>query len=137
MVFNAPPTDVVLRAVGRLLYETSALTGELSDAQRGQLDAAQSIVRYLAVEECVKATLVSSLRQQALEILRAGDQTSLRDYVATLESAATIGDISEVLSRVLSELGHSGSHVVVIDQLHGVLRNVVEREVAAMAVAPR
>lgn len=133
-MFNALTSEELLVGVGRVLRMTAAASGPLEDYQRSQILSAYSVTRLLAAESAGEVELLAWLRA-SLEGALAGDDASpevvgARERIATALTGVAIG---EALADLLAALPRDDRRR---PPLHRVLREMTDRELAAMARTP-
>lgn len=130
-------------AIGEVL-RTAASPEHPADAyRRSQLLSAYSVSRHLAAEERAAAGLQAWTRARAAALLREASGRGMDDaLVASLEQGAsrldtpgTRPEIGPVLADALARLRDDGSDsaATAADGLRHLLREICDREVAALA----
>jgi hypothetical protein len=137
MVFNALTTDEVQNAVGGVVACLKPLESSLDETQRGQLRWATSLERYLRVERELHHRLVVAVRDQLIDILDGVRVSDVRGWAQRVADVSDGAQLGEVIAELLGELRMRGTEGALIDRIHEVLRDAVDRENEAMAVAPR
>lgn len=126
-MFNALTTAEVVLAVGRVLREAAAVDGVPDDYHRSQLLSAYSVARHLAAEQAAAPELHAWFRDAVAAEL-AGEQA------AAIRAAGDPARLGETLGDALAELDHDGGTA---KRLRALMRELAEREVAALASPPR
>ena len=137
MISDALTIDEVQGAVDRVVDSLRSQEGPLDEEKRGQLRLATSIERYLRVERELHQLLVATLRNQLTNILDGVGTSEVRDWAQRVVTAADSAQLGEVIAELLVDLRMRGTQGALIHRIHGVLREVVDYENAAMAEAPR
>ena len=136
-VFNGLTSQEMLLAIGRVLRATADIEGPLDDYQRSQLLSAYSVSRLLAAEDGARAALLASLRSKLGNASRVFDDARLSEAVGHVASCRDAAEAGQIISTLLEELPRDAAHSKMRDAVHGVLREIVDLEVAALAAAPR
>ena len=137
MVFNALTTDEVQNGVDRIVGHLGSPGGFLDEAQRAQLRLASSIERYLRVEREVHQRLVAIACDKLTVIIGDVDSSEARARAQRVAKVADSTQLGEVIADLLEELRMRGTEGALINRIHEVLREAVDRENDAMAEAPR
>jgi hypothetical protein len=128
------PYELIL-GVARVLRAAADDGGQNSDYQRSQLLSAYSVARHLAAEERAAPDLLRWLRT-ALEdpLVRDGgpDALEARTGIAEATDGAEVGI---VLATLLTGLGSADADAALRREVHRVLAEMADREVAALAGA--
>lgn len=135
-MFNALSSEELLIGVGRVLRAVAGADGALEEYVRSQALSAYSITRLLAAEQADATRLLAHTKQQLLQALDgesdAGSDTErARQAIGAAETANQVGD---AVSDLLAGLPHETE---TRDRVHGVLAEMVNAEVAALAAARR
>jgi hypothetical protein len=132
-VFNALRSDELLVGIGHVLRATADAGGPLEDFERTQLLSAFSVSRLLAAEQRAGADLLTWLREALLAALPDdGDAmtSAARERVAGAGDGVAVG---EAIGDLLAELPAADPRRTAV---RGVLREMTDREVAALAQPP-
>ena len=129
-MFNSLRTDQLIAGIGATARTAAGATGPPDDYARGQLLSAYSVSRLLAAEVSGEAALLAWLRSELLDAL--GDNA-----VATkIEAAPDAIEIGGILVDLLAQLRESGEDPELRTRIHAILREMAERELAALAARP-
>jgi hypothetical protein len=131
-VFNALRSDELLLGVGRVLRSVAAAEGPLEEYVRSQTLSAYSVTRLLAAEQAAAPALVAWTKAALAEAFYEDERPAV---VACAQRIETVGDgveIGAALSALLPSLDRSDP---VRGRVHGVLAEMIDREVAALAAA--
>src|SRR5215469_6072374 len=135
-MFNALRTDELLIGVGRVLRVAAGLERQPDGYERSQLLSAYSITRLLAAEQAVALDLFAELRARLLQVLDAQSPSlpSVERARAAVASARVATDASPEIAELLVELPRESR---LKREIHSVLAQIVDAEIAALAAAPR
>ena len=137
MVFDALTVDEVQGALDHVVDSLRSPQENLDEAQRAQLRSVTSIERYLRVERDLHQRLVTAVRDQLTVILDGVGTSEGRDWARRTAAVLDSAQLGEVVAELLDDLARRASHDGLINRIHAVLREAVERENVAMAEAPR
>ncbi len=137
MVFDALTVDEVRLALDHVVDSLRSPQENLDEAQRAQLRSVTSIERYLRVERDLHQRLVTAVRDQLTVILDGVGTSEGRDWARRTAAVLDSAQLGEVVAELLDDLARRASHDGLINRIHAVLREAVERENVAMAEAPR
>jgi hypothetical protein len=149
-MFNALRTEQLIAGIGAVGRAAATASGPPDEYARGQLLSAYSVSRLLAAEVSAEAELLAWLRGELLEALGDGEGDPAVAAVASrIESATESGAIGDALVDLLADLRtrddvdgpktadieHFSAHQL-RGRLHGILREMAERELIALAARP-
>jgi hypothetical protein len=155
-VFNSLRTDQLIAGIGATARTAAGATGAPDDYARGQLLSAYSVSRLLAAEVSGEAALLAWLRAELLDALatapddpaataaatRIEDATdgneiggALVDLLADLRARST-DDRVRSSGRIATESANSPGGDELRTRIHAILREMAERELAALAARP-
>ncbi|HEY2056042.1 MAG TPA: hypothetical protein VGH14_19065 [Solirubrobacterales bacterium] len=129
-MFNALRTEQLIAGIGATARTAAGATGEPDEYARGQLLSAYSVSRLLAAEVSAEAALLAWLRSELLGALGASPAA------ARIEAAPDAIAIGGVLVDLLAELRESGEDPELRTRIHAILREMAQRELAALAARP-
>jgi hypothetical protein len=131
-MFNAMSTAEVVVAMGRVLSDAARTEGTRDDYQRGQLLSAYSVARHLAAETTAAAELLAWFREAVAVELDDGRAAAVR-------ATSDPDRLGELVADTLAELRlrPEPDAIVLRDRLRAVLRELTDREVAALISLPR
>jgi hypothetical protein len=132
-VFNALTSEELLVGVGRVLRMAAAADGALEDYQRSQILSAYSVTRLLAAEHAAAAELLAWLRAELDAVLDDDRRELVLDARARVEAARTGVEVGDALVDLLAALPREDPRRAGV---HRVLRELIDREVAALARTP-
>jgi hypothetical protein len=133
-VFNALRPDELLLGVGRVLRSVASTEGPLEEYVRSQTLSAYSVTRLLAAEQVAAAGLLAFTKGALAEVLAGDGRPEVARCAERVEAAADGVAVGEALSDLLAGLGPDDP---LSAALHGVLAQMIDREVAALAAARR
>jgi hypothetical protein len=133
-VFNALTSDELLLGIGRVLRLVAAAPGPLEEYERSQALSAYSVIRLLAAEQSAAAGLLADTKQALVAAVGDDPRPAVR-AVAGRVAAATEG--TEVGDAVVDLLAVVEPSDPVRRDIHRVLANMIDAEVAALANARR
>jgi hypothetical protein len=139
-VFNPLSASEITLGVGQVLKQAASAEDPQDDYQRSQLLSAYSITRHLAAEQAAGDTLLVWFRQRLSAELR-GASAANPPPLANLEARAELigacrdgAELGRQVSELLLALRQSGNEArSLIEAVHGLLRELCDREVAALA----
>jgi hypothetical protein len=131
-MFNSLSTAEVVLAVGRVLSDAAREEGVRDDYQRGQLLSAYSIARHLAAETTAAPELFTWFRDAVAAELD-------DERAAAVRAASDPTRLGELVADSLAELRATpGTEALTTrDRVRSVLRELADREVAALVAPPR
>jgi hypothetical protein len=135
-MFNWLRTDELIAGMGGTMRAAASADGPADEYARGQLLSAFSISRLLAAEVRASAGLLAWLKGSLDEALAASEDpaaAAARERVAAATDANTVGD---ALVELLAELREGDRDPELRARIHGVLREMATRELAALAARP-
>jgi hypothetical protein len=135
-VFNSLRTDQLIAGIGASARAAATATGPADEYARGQLLSAYSVSRLLAAEVRAEAGLLAWLRTELLEALAGSGAAAAVPTAARIEDAADAIEIGGALVDLLAELRESGEDPVLRSRIHAILREMADRELAALAARP-
>jgi hypothetical protein len=149
-VFNALRTEQLIAGIGATARTAAGATGPPDEYARGQLLSAYSVSRLLAAEVSAEAALLAWLRGELLAALAdAGEDPTATAAAARIEAAGDALEIGDALVDLLANLrtrdgvdGPKSPDMVDFSahqlrgRVHGVLREMAQRELTALAVRP-
>ncbi|MCW3010032.1 MAG: hypothetical protein JWO90_436 [Solirubrobacterales bacterium] len=129
-MFNALRSEQLLVGVGRMLRAAADADGRLEDYERSQVLSAYSVTRLLAAEQAAARELLEWTRA-ALDRALAGDeraeaQTARDQFVAAVDGT----ELGDALVELLAALPREDPTRT---RVHGVLREMIDRELSALA----
>jgi hypothetical protein len=133
-MFNALRSDELLVGIGRVLRLVAAAPGELQEYERSQALSAYSVTRLLAAEEAASPQLLAWAKQATAGALAGDDREAVINAGGAVQSAADGAELGEALAGVLAALPADDTRRRAI---HAMLAELVDREVAALAGAPK
>lgn len=137
-MFNALRTEELIAGMGTTLRAAAGATGPPDEYARGQLLSAYSVSRLLAAEVSAEAELLGWLRDEVLAALAAApDDPAASAAVPRVEAAADGVALGEVLVDLLADLRRRAEEPELRRRLHSILREMAQRELAALAARPR
>ena len=132
-MFNALRSDELLVGIGQVLRATADNRGSLADYERSQLLSAFSVSRLLAAEQIAAPGLLAWARSELGTVLGdAADAPSTRAR-ERIDAAADGVAVGEALCDLLTDLPVADNRRAGV---RGVLRELSDREVAALADLP-
>jgi hypothetical protein len=135
-MFNPLQSSEMTLGLGRVM-RLAAAEGAASDAYaRGQLMSGYSVARHLAVEQAQGPDLLEWTRAELA--LALADHVELpAGSIEAIRAARAPGELGAALSELLVDLRAGGPDAEpALGRVHGVLREMADREVAALAAAP-
>jgi hypothetical protein len=135
-MFNSLRTDQLIAGIGASARAAATATGPADDYARGQLLSAYSVSRLLAAEVRAEAGLLAWLRTELLEALAGSGAAAAVPTAARIEDAGDAIEIGGALVDLLAELRESGEDPVLRTRIHAILREMADRELAALAARP-
>lgn len=136
-MFNSLRTDQLIAGIGATARTAAGATGPPDDYARGQLLSAYSVSRLLAAEVSGEAALLAWLRGELLDALATAPDDSAATAAATQIEAATDGnEIGGALVDLLADLRARDEEPELRTRIHAILREMAERELAALAARP-
>ncbi len=135
-LFNALRSDELLIGIGRVLRLIAATDGPLEEYARSQTLSAYSVTRLLAAEQAAAPELLRQTRQSLQEALDPGPERppAVARAREEIQAAPTGIEVGDALCDLLAELPRDSP---VRQRVHTALAQMVDREVAALAGAPR
>jgi hypothetical protein len=133
-VFNALSSQDLLLGIGQVLRLVAAAPGALEEYERSQTLSAYSVVRLLAAEQAAEVELLADTRRGLEDVLAADDRPPVRQAAERIRQAADGIAVGDALSELLAALAPEDR---LRPGLHAVLAEMVDREVQALAAAPR
>lgn len=129
------PSEVTL-GLGRVM-RAAAAEGAASDPYaRGQLMSGYSVARHLAVEQSEGPKLLDWMRAQLQAALAAGSEVP-HAAIEAIRAARAPDEMGEAVSRLLADLRAGAPDAdAMLGRVQRVLREMADREVAALAGAP-
>lgn len=135
-MFNPLRTDQLIAGMGKTMRAAVAAGGAGDDYARGQLLSAYSISRLLAAEVRAEPSLLSWLRAESLARLEGSEDPAAARARERIATAADAVEIGEALVELFAELRPANREPELRAALHGVLRELAARELAALAARP-
>ncbi|QEC48122.1 hypothetical protein FSW04_11450 [Baekduia soli] len=132
-MFNALRSDELLVGVGRMLRMAADLQGPPEDYERSVLLSAFSVTRLLASEQRAAPALLASTQAGLDDVLAADLRPAVSEARRRIAAAADGVEVGDVLVDLLAELPAQDPTRTAV---HGVLRRMVDEEVAALARSP-
>jgi len=132
-MFNALTSTQLLVGVGRVLRMVADANGELEGFQRSQVLSAFSVTRLLASEQLAAADLLESTRKDLCEALERDTRPAVAEARLKIESARDGLAIGDALGDLLEQLPRPDT---LRTRVHAALREMTDREVAALARPP-
>jgi hypothetical protein len=139
-VFNPLSASEITLGVGQVLKQAASAEDPQDDYQRSQLLSAYSITRHLAAEQAAGDALLVWFRERLSAELReasAANPPPLADLEARAELIGACRDSTELgrqVSELLLALRQPGNEAPpLIEAVHRLLRDLCDREVAALA----
>lgn len=129
-MFNAMTNAEVVLSVGRVLREAARVEGAPDEYGRSQLLSGYSVARHLAAEEAAAPELHAWFREAVAAELD-GEQA------AAVRAASDPARLGDLVAEVLAELRGAPGLKAVRARLRALLRELADREVAALAEPPR
>lgn len=129
-MFNALSSEQLLIGVGGMLRAAADADGPLEDYERSQMLSAYSVTRLLAAEQAAAFELLAWTRDAldgALDGDSRGPVVTARRRLAAVHTGTEVGDVLTDLLAALPREDATRSRV------HGVLREMIDREIAALA----
>jgi hypothetical protein len=136
-VFNAVGPEELLIAVGRVLREAARAETALDDYGRSQLLSAYSITRNMAAEQAVAGPLLHWVQGRVDELLADSGDAAIEQARVRIAEAGDGRALGEPLSDLLRRLAADPARAELRAGVRGVLHEMVDREVTALAEAPR
>jgi hypothetical protein len=124
-VFNALRTDQLLIGIGSVLRAAADRGAALEDYERSQLLSAYSVARLLAAENVAAPAMLAWIKGELGPVL--GDQE------AQMAEAASSIAVGEQLSLLFEQMPVDDPRR---PKVHCILREMADREVAALAEIP-
>jgi hypothetical protein len=136
-VFNSLRTDQLIAGIGATARTAAGATGAPDDYARGQLLSAYSVSRLLAAEVSGEAALLAWLRSELLDALAtAPDDPAAAAAATRIEDATDGNEIGGALVDLLADLRARDEEPELRTRIHAILREMAERELAALAARP-
>jgi hypothetical protein len=132
-MFNALTSTQLLVGVGRVLRMVADANGELEGFQRSQVLSAFSVTRLLASEQLAAADLLESTRKDLCEALEGDTRPAVAEARLKIETARDGLAIGDALGDLLEQLPRPDA---LRTRVHAALREMTDREVAALARPP-
>jgi hypothetical protein len=132
-VFNALTSEELLVGVGRVLRMAAGATGPLEDYQRSQILSAYSVTRLLAAETATSDELLLWLRSELDAVFDDDPRELLLEARAQVKAARSGTEVGDALVDLLAGLPREDPRRAGV---HRVLRELIDREVAALARTP-
>jgi hypothetical protein len=132
-MFNALTSTQLLVGVGRVLRMVADAQGELEGFQRSQALSAFSVTRLLASEQLAAAELLERTREDLRDALEGDARPIVADARLRIETAHDGLAIGDALGDLLAALPRPDA---LRTRIHAILREMTDREVAALAQAP-
>ncbi len=123
-------------AIGRVLRMAADSGGPSDDYRRSQLLSGYSIARHLAAEEAARTELFAWFRRALVAALD-DDRPAVAEGRERVLAAPDGARLGEVLVELLEKLGRSDDDQRIRERLHLVFVEMADREVEALARAPR
>jgi hypothetical protein len=136
-MFNPLKPEDMLIAIGRVLRSAADANEPLDDYGRSQLLSAYSIARNLAAEQGVQGELLLWLQAQLDPLLVGTTDAAIEKARVRVAQAHDGRAMGEAVSELLARLRPDPDRYELRRRVQGALREVVEREVASLAAAPR
>ncbi|HZZ46898.1 MAG TPA: hypothetical protein VFE65_08445 [Pseudonocardia sp.] len=131
-MFNALSTAEVVLSMGRVLNDAGRADGARDDYQRGQLLSAYSVARHLAAETTAAPELLTWFRDAVAAELDEKRATEIRATSEPVRLGELVGD---ALAELRATPGPAAE--ATRDRVRAVLREMTDREVAALVSPPR
>jgi hypothetical protein len=132
-MFNALTSTELLVGVGRVLRMVADANGELEGFQRSQVLSAFSVTRLLASEQLAATDLLESTRADLREALEGDMRPAVAEARLKIETARDGLAIGDALGDLLEQLPRPDA---LRARIHAALREMTDREVAALARPP-
>jgi hypothetical protein len=132
-MFNALTSAQLLVGVGRVLRMVADGNGELEGFQRSQVLSAFSVTRLLASEQLAATELLEATREDLREALEGDVRPVVADARMRIETARDGLAIGDAVGDLLAALPRPDP---LRTRIHATLREMTDREVAALARAP-
>jgi hypothetical protein len=132
-MFNALTSTQLLVGVGRVLRMVADANAELEGFQRSQVLSAFSVTRLLASEQLAAADLLESTREDLREALEGDTRPAVAEAQLRIETARDGLAIGDALGDLLEQLPRPDA---LRTRIHAALREMTDREVAALARPP-
>ena len=132
-MFNALTAPQLLIGVGRVLRMVADANGELEGFQRSQVLSAFSVTRLLASEQLAAAELLERTRADLSDALAGDDRPPAIEAKTRVDTARDGLQIGDAIGDLLVALPRPDS---LRTRLHAILRDMTDREVAALAQPP-
>lgn len=132
-MFNALTSTELLVGVGRVLRMVADANGELEGFQRSQVLSAFSVTRLLASEQLAATDLLESTREDLREALEGDMRPAVAEARLKIETAREGVAIGDALGDLLEQLPRPDA---LRTRIHAALREMTDREVAALARPP-
>jgi hypothetical protein len=132
-MFNALTSTQLLVGVGRVLRMVADARGELEGFQRSQALSAFSVTRLLASEQLAAAELLERTRADLSEALADDDRPAAIEASRRVDSARDGLAIGDAIGDLLAALPRPDA---LRTRVHAILRDMTDREVAALAQPP-
>jgi hypothetical protein len=132
-MFNALTSAQLLVGVGRVLRMVADANGELEGFQRSQVLSAFSVTRLLASEQLAAAELLERTRADLSGALAGDDRPPAIEAKTRVDAARDGLQIGDAIGDLLAALPRPDA---LRTRVHAILRDMTEREVAALAQAP-
>jgi len=132
-MFNALTAPQLLVGVGRVLRMVADANGELEGFQRSQVLSAFSVTRLLASEQLAAAELLERTRADLGEALAGDDRPAATEARTRIDTARDGLQIGDAIGDLLTALPRPDP---LRTRIHAILRDMTDREVAALAQPP-
>ncbi|MEN3280171.1 MAG: hypothetical protein V7607_1311 [Solirubrobacteraceae bacterium] len=132
-MFNALTSTQLLVGVGRVLRMVADAKGELEGFQRSQALSAFSVTRLLASEQLAAADLLDRTRADLGEALADDDRPPAIEAKRRVDNARDGLAIGDAIGDLLAALPRPDA---LRTRVHAILRDMTDREVAALAQPP-
>lgn len=139
-MFNPLPASEITLAVGQVLKQAASAKEPQDEYQRSQLLSAYSITRHLAAEQAAGDEMLVRFRERLAAELReaaaagAPPLADLEGRAERIEACRSGAELGAPVSDLLGELRQSGVEAQgLIEAIHRLLRELCDREVAALA----
>jgi hypothetical protein len=132
-MFNALTSAQLLVGVGRVLRMVADSGGELEGFRRSQVLSAFSVTRLLASEQLAAAELLERTRADLSGSLADDDRPAAAEARNRIDAARDGLAIGDAVGDLLAALPRPDA---LRTRIHAILREMADREVAALAQAP-
>jgi hypothetical protein len=133
-MFNALRSDELLVGVGRILRNVARTEGALEEYERSQVLSAYSVTRLLAAEQLATGALLMWTKESLDSALDGDPREALSNTRRRVRAAADGIELGDAICDLLGALPRGDP---VRGRVHGVLAEMIDREVAALARPPR